>query len=135
MTGNARTIRAWFGVFVVLVFGAGVATGLLLHRYLEPPLAADGPAPLAEGAAPMRLMALMADELDLTPDQQRKLEAIVDARRQKVGAFRENLRVRFQREATEVGAEIGHILTPDQRKRFDALVSRLQSRYLERSRP
>lgn len=132
MTAYSRTARAWFGVFVAVVFGAGVATGLLLHHYLEPPLAADTPPRFFVAPPGARLTTLMADELELTPEQQQQLASILAARRQKLGELRQTLRLHFEREATGVGAEIAHILTPAQRKRFEALQSEMRSRFLFR---
>jgi Spy/CpxP family protein refolding chaperone len=133
MTTQRPHARAWIGLFVTVVFGAGVATGLLLQRYLEPPAAAD-PAPPFPGPSPgARLTTLMVDELELTPDQQQQLAAIVAARRQKLVGLRHDLRLHFEREATEVEAEIAHILTPEQQERFASLTSRMRARFRVRS--
>lgn len=123
-----KTRSAWFGVFIVMVFGAGVGTGLLLGQYLKPISAASTLGGGAQPPAPRVFVEILAKQLDLTDDQQRELETSLVARRQKIGAFGDDIRKRIEDQRAGTFAEIERILRPDQRPRFDALMERMRGR-------
>jgi hypothetical protein len=132
-----RATRVWLPVFTVVVFSAGVATGVILNETLEPRSIASEATSTATGGPPAGdpaslLAARLARELDLTRDQQQRLEALVAARRQSFLVVREALRARLENDASGLVSDIQqHLdLTPQQRKRFDAFVARIRASYV-----
>jgi hypothetical protein len=131
-----RSTRIWLPTFAVVVFGAGVATGVLLSQTLEPKSMASETRSNSTGPPPdpaQLLTARLAHELDLSLVQQQRLEQLVAARRQNFTAVREALRARLEIDATGLVSDIQQEInmTPQQRERFDALVARIRSRYVE----
>jgi len=146
MTGNR--MRLWFALFVAFVFVAGVATGVVLGPRLGGPMgwlgrgrALGGPLGLRlgpppgagpGGMAPERLVSRLADELKLDSEQRKKLEAIFERRRERLGSVNREMRQRFEAEQDELRREINEILTPEQQQRFEAWLSRAPHRGLRR---
>ena len=125
-----RTARIWLPVFTLVLFSAGIATGVtgvLLYRNLQPAASAEErPQPMP---SPEHLTALLTDELQLTPVQQEQLAAIIIARRSKFDALREQVRELFERDAGELADDVQEILTPQQRKKFDGFVARVRAKF------
>jgi len=145
MTGNR--MRFWFVLFVAFVFVAGVATGVVLSPRLAGPMgwwgrgwALGGPFGLRPGPPPgggpgmasSRLVSRLADELKLDPEQRKKLEAVFERRRERLGSVNREMRQRFEAEQDELRREINEILTPEQQQRFEAWLSRAPHRGLRR---
>jgi Spy/CpxP family protein refolding chaperone len=125
---NEKHLRAWFAVFVVAVFMAGIGAGLILDRYLGPPRATrTGFVPLGApagrgaggGLGPAMMTHRLAAELDLTGDQQKQIDEIFARRRQHLEQIRGEVRAKFETEQTGLRNEIRKVLTPDQQKRFE----------------
>lgn len=149
MTGNR--MRFWFALFVAFVFIAGVAAGVVLGPRLVGPLGRWGRnwgpgGPLRPGLGPppgagpgvmmpAPLVGRLADELKLDSEQRRKLEAVFERRRERLGSVNRELRQRFEAEQTELRREIAEILTPEQQKRFEEWLSRAPRRGLRRPEP
>ncbi len=125
---NERHLRAWFVVFVVAIFLAGIGAGLILDRYVGPrPLPrADlatagrlGPRGGGAGFGPAVVTRRLANQLNLTADQQKKIDDIFARRRQRLQEIRSEVRARFESEQRDLRDEISKVLTPDQQKRFE----------------
>lgn len=121
--------RGWLAVFVAIVFTTGVGTGLLLRGYLEETPAASngflkGPPPFPPLLAPR-----LATELNLTAEQQRQLQTILDARRERLLENGRQMRGRARDEVLGVATEIDKILTPEQREHFKPVVEQIRSRF------
>ena len=122
--------RTWLVAFVLVVFSAGVATGVLVGEYLRP-------APAMTEARPFpphlidRLADLLADELALTSAQRTALDAIVNERREKMAALRADMRGRFERDASDLTRDIQEILTLEQRQKFDDVIARVRAKFLD----
>ncbi len=138
MTSRA-SLRVWFGVFVALVFFAGLATGVVVAPRVAPRLGLGGPPPVARlvgmgrgfgagGPGPAVLAGRLADELQLDAEQRRRLEAVFARRRDRLQAVNRELRERFEVEQQEFRREIGAILTPAQQVRFEAWLRRAPRR-------
>lgn len=118
--------RLWFGAFVLLVFVMGLAAGIAVDRYTrarpEPPF---GRGPLG-GRPPAAavLVERLDRELNLSADQQRQLESVLQRNRQRMQAFQASTREEFETLRRELDAEIRAILTPEQRAKFDERASR-----------
>lgn len=129
-------LRVWFGVFVALVFVAGLATGILVAPRVAPSLGLGGPPLVERGAGPGRgfgggvgpgpavLANRLADELQLDAEQRRRLEVVFARRRERLQAVNREMRERFEAEQREFRREIAEILTPAQQERFEAWLRR-----------
>jgi Spy/CpxP family protein refolding chaperone len=148
---NVKT-RLWFGIFVALVFIAGVATGSLLERVFNRPLWAgmpgmpmgatvriDGGPPGFGGRggpfamatpAPGMLAGVFAEELKLTDDQRKQIETIFESHRPQLSVLRDSVRDKFEQERKAIDAEIEKVLTPEQRERFHEINDRMRTRAL-----
>ena len=70
-------------------------------------------------------------QLKLTPAQRSQIKALLDAKRQRMEAMREERREEFRRFTRE---EIRKLLTPEQQKKFDRMELEWQVRRLSRER-
>lgn len=128
---NDKHLRVWFVVFVIAVFGAGIAGGLILGRYigLPPEVVAMRGRPMfgaapARAPAPAMVMHRLVRDLDLTAEQRTQLDKIFADRRQRIQQIQGEVQARFDSEQRDLRQEIEKILTPDQRKRFEEWLSR-----------
>ena len=123
-------VRVWLGVFIVVVFLAGVGTGMLVDRY-APIGALPRTRPMFSGRMfapaerpPDVLMRRLADHLQLTPEQRTKIQAIFASRSTELHHLQADLRARFEDEQRTLHQQIEQVLTPEQQKRFRELVDR-----------
>jgi len=104
--------KAW--LFVALIFAAGVLTGVAVmlghtSAWMRPP-------------SPRQMqhhwIAHLTDRLDLTPDQQAKIEPILATAEQKIhGVHRDELN-RMSAIFQETNGQITPLLTPEQQQKF-----------------
>jgi len=140
----------------VVIFAAGVITGGLLvshanrinarqvrrltnvleswHPRERDILRPDGPGPqpLLERQR-MEFILAVHRELNLTPQQRRRIEKIVREGQEKTKAILENVRPELREEWQEVHEKIRAELTPAQRKRFEELLKQRPPRLPEPS--
>ena len=105
-------IRLISGLILFFTFSAGVLVGAGVDRYFRPHRM--GPP----------ILRLPLGELELTPDQDARVRAIIDAHRAELeGIVRSSFpRVRAIHE--RIDAEVRAILTPEQRRRLDEIQAR-----------
>ncbi len=129
MTVEART-RVWVGLFVLVVFLAGLGAGIVAAPWLGPrpgfgPGRGGPPGPAPSG----RVLERTASRLDLSDEQSERLSALFDARRERFRAIsrelRRDMRARFAAEQETLRAAIAEILTPAQMDVFEAEIVRL----------
>jgi hypothetical protein len=144
---DKRTI-IWFSAFVIVMMLIGVASGILLDRFLlRPPpdrfarsfgpgqgmAQRTGPGGRRAGAAgasagpgwmprPGNLSERLAHELELTAPQKEQVGAILGRRRARVEEIRGEMLGRLQKEQAYLRAEIRGVLTETQQKRFDEVM-------------
>jgi hypothetical protein len=143
---DRRTI-AWFSAFVIVVLLVGIASGILLDRFLIRPPAdrigrggapglgmpqrmpprgmrqgAGGPGP---GAGAMRpgLEERLGQQLELTGAQKDQVKAILERRRTRLDEIRTETQKRMAKEQEDLRAEIRGVLTESQKKRFDEVMA------------
>ena len=145
---DKRTI-AWFSAFIVVVLLAGVASGILLDRFLiRPPQRPGRPGPAMGGAGWMRpggmrqgppgpdgmrgggrgmlpeaLTERLSADLELKPAQKEHVAGILARRRTRLEEIRRDFQGRMQQEQTDLRAEIRALLDEKQQKRFDETVT------------
>jgi hypothetical protein len=139
-------MRIWFALFVLVVFCAGLAGGVVLDRSLNRRPAVDrafdrggprgpmgvgpggpgqgGPGPAGGprrggGPPPRVLVDRLASELGLSADQRTKVEEVLTARRTRLEAVQREVRDRFETEQRGLRDEIRTVLTPEQQETFD----------------
>lgn len=117
---SSRRLHLWTALVLVAVFAAGVATGVGVLRAFCPPLHGGRPGrPPGPGGMPP-----FVAELGLTPDQQGRVQSIVDGHRAEIEAAVRETFPRVRAIQDRVDAEIRAVLTPEQAARFDALRAR-----------
>ena len=131
MNPEMRT-RMWVSLFVLVVFLAGLGAGIIAAPWLgRAPRAGFGPGRGGPPVPPMsgRVLQRMAATLDLSDEQNTRLAALFDARRERFGAInremRRDMRARFAAEQETLRAAIAEILTPAQMELFDAEIVRM----------
>jgi len=127
MTLTGRTnLKIWLVLLVVFVLGSvtGAAlTGLYRSR-------GGGGAEAREKAMHERFEK-MRSELDLTDPQTTSVRTILDETRNEYRALRAELRPRFEEPRMKARARIRALLTPEQQKKFDALVAQQDAQHDE----
>ena len=129
----AMPTRVWVGLFVLVVFLAGLGAGIVASPWLrlDPrpgfgPFRGGPPVPPLSG----RMLERMASRLDLSEEQRERLSALFDARRERYRAIgremRREMRARFAAEQETLRAAIAGILTPAQMDLFDAELVRMR---------
>jgi Spy/CpxP family protein refolding chaperone len=133
-------VRLWFALFVLVVFGVGLAGGVVLDRSFgrragferssdrgpRGPMnvgpGGQGPGSGSRrggGPPPAVLVDRLARELDLTAEQRTKIEEVLTARRTRLETVQREVRARFEEEQRGLRDEIRNVLTPEQQEKFD----------------
>jgi Spy/CpxP family protein refolding chaperone len=119
MTLQGRTrLKMWLVLVVVFVLGSvtGMAlTGLYRSR-------ASNGRPGGEKTTRERFDK-MRSELNLTDDQTKAVQGIIDETRNEYRALRTELRPKFEEPRQKARARIRALLTPEQQQKFDAMVA------------
>jgi Spy/CpxP family protein refolding chaperone len=142
---DSRT-RVWFALFVLAVFVAGLASGVLIGRWTGGPLSPpDGPRigmgpGMGRGGGPAgpppgRLIERLQRDLDLTSEQRTQIEQIFEARRPRLEAVQREVQARAAEEQRDLQAEIRTVLTPEQQQRFDRWLEQPRGRGSRGGRP
>lgn len=131
---DTRT-RLWIGLFVLVVFLAGLGAGIVAAPWLD----RDGRAERGfrrDGLTPPggsgRLVERMSNRLDLREEQTARLRTLFDARRDRVRTLRREMRERLATEQGSFRTAIADVLTPEQMATFEREFLRLGGR---RDRP
>ena len=120
--------RVWVALFVLVVFCAGLATGVLLgRRMVRPPergfAGMPGPPPLGGGRRggppPGILIERLSRELQLTEDQRTRIGVVLKASRERLDGLQQETHDRLEAEQRELRDKIRQELTPEQQPRFD----------------
>jgi hypothetical protein len=144
-------VRVWFSLFVLAVFGVGLAGGVLIGRRLqgEPSFAPFGgafreardgrPEAIVEGRrggppAP-RLVERLTRDLDLTPEQRSRVERVLVESRARIETLQRDARGRFEAEQRGLRDEIRKMLTAVQQETFDRNEREARGRFGRRGPP
>src|SRR5436190_764331 len=107
----------WRQIFIAFLIG--VVAGLLVAS--KCPVGRHGFPP--RGGGP-QMFERFSRELMLTPDQKKKMAAILEDQREKFKFIHEEMRPRLEQMKKEAKLEIEAILTPEQREKFHKIEAR-----------
>lgn len=126
------TTRLWAGLFVLVVFVAGLAAGVVIRPWFGPgPTREFGPRGLVGGRSPDRMTERLFDriaatDIDLTPEQDRQLRAVFATRQSRLRDMNEEIRGLFETQQADMNAEISALLTPAQMEIFENEIVRMR---------
>jgi Spy/CpxP family protein refolding chaperone len=123
-------IRAQGIVLLVVTFAAGVLVGLAGERFRAARNAPDLPSPSSELLGPWRdTLPPMFEQLDLTPDQQARILAIMEEGRPRTDRVLYQMLPRLRAVTDSIRSEIRSVLTSDQLTRMDSLMERMHRKH------
>ena len=128
---NPNRMRLWAGIFVIVVFSAGLAAGFALRPWVDPDPPRGGRF-RGRGEPPpsVRMTERLLDRLDadaeLSDDQRRRLREVFEARRLRFREISEGVREQFEAERAQMNAEIAAILTAEQMEVFESRIVRMR---------
>jgi Spy/CpxP family protein refolding chaperone len=139
-------LRVWFGLFVAVIFAAGVGAGVMLAPRFAPssssragvPVRSPGDRgafPRQPGMGPTRLAPQLAEELGLDAEQERQLDDVFKRRRERLEEIQHGVRDQFEAEQRALREEIRTILTEEQMAKFDEWLRRPRRGSRRPSRP
>jgi len=111
--GHTR-LKVWLVLVVVFILGSitgGALTALYRSR--------SG----SDNRNPQTRLEKMRKELNLTDDQTKAVNAILDDTKNEYRALRTELRPRFEEPRMKARAKMRALLTPEQQQKFDAIVA------------
>ena len=120
--------RIWFALFVMAVFGVGLATGVLVGPRMSGPRNrsfGDGPGPPGLGGGrrggppPGLLLERLNRELALTEDQRGRIGVVLKGSRERLDGLQQETHDRLEAEQRELRQKIRQELTPEQQPKFD----------------
>ncbi len=127
---DRTSMRLWAGLFVLMVFSAGLAAGFAVRPWVdpEPPRSFRGrggpPPPPARMTD--RLLDRLDADVDLSDDQRRRLREVFEARRLRFRELNASVREQFEAERAQLNAEIAAILTAEQLEVFESRIVRMR---------
>lgn len=126
-------VNSWKIVFATMViFACGVITGALITRQQHlaavpavTPLSTDPapqPAPPAYQLQKLEFLRKIQKHLDLTPEQRTRIESIMHQSQERTKPLWDQIAPQMRDEMKKVREEIRAELTPEQKKKFEALL-------------
>jgi len=104
-------------LLLVLVLAIGFVLGVAVDRLRLGGM--EGPSPRHEGPPPRGLPPELREGMNLSPDQETRIQAILDHSRPRTDAILDDCLPRLRAVADSIRLEIRAVLTPDQQRLFD----------------
>ena len=117
MKALTRT-KLWFVLFIVVVFGSGLGTGLVIARFGPRGPWTGRHGPPGPPPSPSDSAAHVARDLGLTSEQEREVRAAFERGAARLNEFRVRTGQEFDGLLNQLNADIEKTLSPDQRERF-----------------
>jgi len=117
---SPRSIRLLTALLLVATFAFGSVTGVALTLWVR----SDFPHHRGHWPGPPPFGPLPLDELDLSPEQRQRAEAIFERHRPELDAILQEGFPKVRRVNDQIESEIRELLTPEQRTRLDELKAR-----------
>jgi Spy/CpxP family protein refolding chaperone len=108
---------------LLLVFTGGLACGIFATHFADARLSARSPAAWRNGGR-ARTMEHLKQDLNLTPDQSRQIEATLED----LAKYYDNLQGQMDDFRQDGKERIMKVLTPEQQKKFEKLLSEVSPR-------
>ena len=128
-------VNTWKPILAALViFAAGVVTGGLTVNLRKPPAHPKGTVAAKKSSVMPRegqlreLLRRMQAELDLTPEQSGRTEAIIHDSQERMKILRDGINQKTNEEFREMLQKIRGELTPEQRRKFTEIMHRHDER-------
>jgi hypothetical protein len=122
-----RALKLWFSVALVVVFSAGVATGLFAGaRHGKRVFVAGQPHFTGD-----RMREHLRRELQLTPEQEQNVAPVIERAAAELDAIRQETQQRVAKTMNDSHQEIAPLLNSDQRERLSQMRDR-HIRFLRR---
>ena len=117
--------KFWIVFSLIIVFAAGVAGGILLDKYVI----TKKPERSRKKRSSVRFPTLdmMAQELNLTPEQQEQIREIFRNNEERFKTLRKQIDERFKTMRTQLKDEIESVLNDEQRIKFEAMIEKYRS--------
>jgi len=122
MQAGRMRIVLWLVILVVFVLG-GVTGASLNSLYRSRALASRGEGGPRGPHGPDQMLEKMRSDLNLNDQESQQIRAILDDTRNQYRSLRTEVRPRYDTIRQQARARIRAVLTPEQQKRFDAIVA------------
>lgn len=124
MAGESSPVRK--AAFLVgIVFLLGAALGGVLGYNFGHEKASAAPPPMTDAQKRAVKVQHLTQELNLTPDQQKKMDAVIAEIQVQYKQIHESTEPQFEQARQKGRAEIRAFLTPEQLPKFEAFIKRL----------
>jgi len=110
-------------VLVFVVFLLGIALGALGTYVVTTRVLAARPQ--SASRTPANTVAMFTRDLNLNPDQQKQIQAILSDTRARYAALHDKLDPEYEQVRQEGRERVREVLTPDQRPKFEDLLRRM----------
>ncbi|UCE42495.1 MAG: hypothetical protein JSV17_05935 [Candidatus Aminicenantes bacterium] len=124
--------KFWIIISFIIVFAAGIAAGILFeNNFLDKKPRRD-----AERRSSVRFPTLdmMADELDLTAEQQEQLQEIFKNNEERLKAYRNQIHDQYRTLRTQLKEEMDNVFTEEQKAKLEAMIEKHRSERKRRPR-
>lgn len=121
---RAKTIAV---IVVIVAFVSGALVGIVADRLYLMRQRRHFPSHMARAMTP-RIVHHLDRQLQLDPEQRRKVTEILERHRERIDAISGGVRPQIRAEIEKANAEIEEILTPGQREKFGKLKLRMHRR-------
>ena len=123
--------KFWIILSLVIVFLTGLMGGILFERHIID----KKPTKRTRRASPIRFPSLemMAQELNLTSDQQEQIREIFKNNEGKIKKLRKDINQHFLSMRTQLRSEIIDVLSEEQKLKFEAMIKKYISQRKEAS--
>jgi uncharacterized membrane protein len=122
---NRTSMRLWAGLFVLMVFSAGLAAGFVVRPWIDPDPPRGGRGEARPLARTERLLDRLDANVDLSDDQRRRLREVFEAGRLRFREINAGVREQFEAERTQMNTEIANILTAEQMQVYENEIVRM----------
>lgn len=117
--------KFWIAFSLIIVFVAGVAGGILLDKYVitkKPERERK-----KRSSAHFPTLDMMAQELNLTPEQQEKIREIFRNNEERFKILRKQIDEHFKTIRAQLKEEIKSVLNDEQKLKFEAMIEKFVS--------
>lgn len=117
--------KLWIVFSLIIVFAAGVIGGILFEQNVLDKKTKK----ITRKRAPVRFPSLemMAEELNLTEDQQEQIREIFNNNEERFKIMRSQIHERFSSIRSQLKSEIKNVLTEEQNIKFEAMIEKYLS--------